>query len=141
MCARACVCERERKRERFTFANPGGKGGIILNAVGRLSNLYLFVRKTAPVGATGRISCLEAVDSCCINDALVLGMDDATFSVDLFLSTIISAHGDDAPTTGSEDLGVVVFATSVAIPTLCLLAAGSTTASPLTPVACKVHIV
>lgn len=65
---------------------------MILNDVGRLSNLYLFIRNGAPVGATERIVCLEPVEPCCINDAVVLGLDDMTFSTDLFLSAIISGR-------------------------------------------------
>lgn len=41
------------ERERLTFANPAGKGGRILNAVGRLSNLYLFTGEGVPIQASG----------------------------------------------------------------------------------------
>jgi hypothetical protein len=44
---------KERGREGETFAKPAGKGEIILNAVGRLSNLYLFIKKGGPTGANG----------------------------------------------------------------------------------------
>ena len=45
--------KREGGREGETFAKPAGKGEIILNAVGRLSNLYLFIKKGGPTGANG----------------------------------------------------------------------------------------
>lgn len=74
-------------KERLTFARPVGKGGIILKAVGRLSNLNLFMTKDAPAGAKGRIECFKLKCSCGTTNAFCLELWLSTFSGDLFLST------------------------------------------------------
>lgn len=128
--------KKERERERLTLASPAGKGGIILNPVGRLSNLYLFIRKGAPTGANGRFGCFKFVVSCSDVGVLALGLWDKTLSTDFILSPTISVCGDTTAEPGSlEDLGVAALAISPAISTLGLLATCSATTSPL--VACK----
>lgn len=128
--------ERGEERERLTFANPAGKGGRILNAVGRLSNLYLFTGEGVPIDPNGRIlSCFKLVDCCSTIVVLVFGLQETTFSTHLFLSVISACSSSIG--VGFEDFGLATLPTSVVIPTLGLLAACSMSASPLGPVAWK----
>ena len=127
-----------KQREKLTFVNPAGKGGRILNAVGRLSNLNLLTIKGDPTGANGRTGCcFELIDSGRTTVVLVLGLWETGFSPDLFFSGVLPAFGDITTGEASEELGVEALATSTAIPTLVLLAGCSVSDSPLLPVVCK----
>ena len=129
--------EGERERGRLTFARPVGKGAIILNPIGRLSNLYLFIWEGVPPSANGRTDCFKTVGSSSTIAEFVFELWGTTFSADLFLSIVISVCGDPTAIPGSVHLGVAAFAASPTIPTLGLFAACSAPTSPLSPVACK----
>jgi len=94
-----------------------------LNAVGRLSSLYLLKLKGAPKGASGR------------NDGLETGgwgvaMVEAEFEhertallAELLLSGTASGSGDETVISGSPKLKVSTFMDSATVPVFCLLAA------------------
>lgn len=74
-----------------------------MNAVGRLSSLYLFEIKGAPTGANGRIDCFkfEASRGATVEDDFE--QVRSAFSVDL-LSGVASDGGDDTVLLGSTGL-------------------------------------
>lgn len=104
---------------------------MILNAVGRLSNLYLFT------GTNDWIDCFNPAGSCGFLGVLGLGLWETELANCLFLSTAVSACEDDIPISASDDWGEASLATSDAMLVLGLLAGCSVTASPLGPVACE----
>ena len=68
----------------------GGRGGRILNAVARLSNLNLFMIKGAPAGVKGRTDCFKLEADSCTTVAFDLTFCAPAQSADFMLSAISS---------------------------------------------------
>lgn len=97
--------KQENKRD-VTLARPVGRGGRILNAVGRLSSLNLLTMKGAPKGANGRIVGFNIEVSGKVIAELAFEPRVTAFSADLSLSAVTSACGDETTVPESLDLDI-----------------------------------
>lgn len=95
-----------------------------MNAVGRLSSLYLLKLKGAPKGASGRNDGLETGGWGAATVEAEFEHERTALLAELLLSGTASDSGDDETAiSGSLKLKVSTFVDSATVPVFCLLAA------------------